>query len=117
MDEQYEMEVLSRNTNLLSFLFTTLKRACATTPICVLATSTDSTEILRHRNFRNLFYRRVLVSLPTGEQRFRLLAQEMQRYTLQMSGDCKDFPAATGSSGGCDRLYQLAASLHGYTVA
>ncbi|VDK36650.1 unnamed protein product [Taenia asiatica] len=117
VDEQYEIEVLSRNASLLSFLFTTLKRVCATAPICVLATSTDSTEILKHRDFKNLFYKRVLVSLPSGEQRFRLLAQEMKLYTLQLNIDCKEFPIRTGSSGDCDRLYQLATSLHGYTVA
>ncbi|CDS35744.1 AAA family ATPase [Echinococcus multilocularis] len=116
-DELCDLEVLSRNTSLLSFLFTSLKRACATTPICVLATSTDSTEVLRHRDFRTLFYKRVLVSLPSGEQRFRLLVQEMQCYASQMNGNSKEFSISTGSLGDCDRLYHLAASLHGYTVA
>ncbi|KAL5112365.1 ATPase family 2 protein [Taenia crassiceps] len=117
VDEQYEVEVLSRNTSLLSFLFTTLKRVCAIAPVCVLATSTDSAEILKNRDFRNLFYRRLLVSLPSGEQRFRLLAEEMRRYTSQLNVDCKELLVSAGSSGDCDRLYQLAASLHGYTVA
>ncbi|VDM25337.1 unnamed protein product [Hydatigera taeniaeformis] len=117
VDEQYELGVSNRNMDLLSFLFTSLRRLCAAVPICVLATSTDAAEILKHRNFQSLFYKSVLVSLPSGEQRFRHLAQEIRQCASQVIDDWKEFSVSTEISGDWSRLHKLAASLHGYTVA
>ena len=77
-DDPQESEQLNGNTNIYSFLFNAVKHAFASRPVCVLATSTESTDILKHRDLRNLFYRKILVSLPSGDQRYRLLMEEMR---------------------------------------
>ncbi|VDO00500.1 unnamed protein product [Rodentolepis nana] len=106
-EDPHDQESTSRNSGLYSFLFSALNQACSTYPVCVLATSTESINILKHRDLRNLFYRRLLVSLPSGEQRFQLLKQEMELLlpTLSKFIDQSDN----------NRLSQVAASLHGYT--
>ncbi|VUZ55843.1 unnamed protein product, partial [Hymenolepis diminuta] len=107
-EDPHDQESTSRNSGLYSFLFSNLKQVCSTSPVCVLATSTESTNILKHQDLRNLFYRRLLVSLPSGEQRFRLLKQEMESQLPNLSNSIDQSDN--------NRLSQLAASLHGYTL-
>ncbi|KAM7533701.1 hypothetical protein Aperf_G00000125690 [Anoplocephala perfoliata] len=107
-DPHDPQEFANRNSGLYSFLFSALKLTCSTLPVCVLATSTESTNILKHRDLRNLFYRKLLVSLPNGEQRYRFLSQEIKSFLSSCS--------KTISSDDIDRLRQLAASLHGYSL-
>lgn len=108
VEDPQDQESANRNFGLYSFLFSALKVTCSTLPVCVLATSTESTNILKHRDLRNLFYRKLLVSLPNGEQRYRLLKQEIELFLQNCS--------KTISSDDDDRLRQLAASLHGYSL-
>ena len=112
-DDPQDFELLNRTTSLHSFLFNSLKLASATTPVCAIATSTESAEILKHRDLRNLFFRKVLVSLPSGDQRCCLLKEEMRIYLPQRDAEIKASP----NSEDANRLQKFAASLHGYTVA
>lgn len=111
-----------RSQKLFSSLYTALRQADH--PICVLATGTDASGLLKHRDLRNLFYRQALVSLPNGQQRARLLANEVRRYSskevkeeeMMEPGSSSLLPKSVASAEECQRISSIAASLHGYTA-
>ncbi|BHF59684.1 Spermatoproteinsis associated protein 5 [Sparganum proliferum] len=83
--------------------------AASLPPVCVLATCTDCKDLMNHRDLRNLFYRQILVALPNGEQRRRILEDELL--------SCYSVVLSNTDAENCRRLSQLSASLHGYTSA
>lgn len=97
-------------------------------PVCVLATSSSGSANLlkQHQDLRNLFYRQLLVSLPNGEQRSRVLAKQILRYLLPRGaiqiGKEEDMkvtcllPLSVADELECSRLLRIAANLHGYTT-
>ncbi|VDL90395.1 unnamed protein product [Schistocephalus solidus] len=100
----------TQKQDIFAAFYAGLHRLAVSLPaICVLATCTDCKDLMNHTDLRNLFYRQVLVALPNGEQRRRILEDELL--------SCYSVALHNASSQDDRRLGQLSASLHGYTSA